>query len=74
MMVSVSLLTRAALPRLWCSTLRRCRRARFAGCGDPVKEMAIAVLLAGIFATLTAQCVREYKQNKIFGNAIATIP
>jgi hypothetical protein len=28
--------------------------------------MAIAVLLAGIFATLTAQCVREFQQNKIF--------
>jgi hypothetical protein len=36
--------------------------------------MAIAVLLAGIYATLTAQYVREFQQNKIFGNAIATIP
>ena len=44
------------------------------GAADPVKEIAITVLLAGIFATKTARCVREYKQSKIFSNAIATIP
>jgi lipopolysaccharide exporter len=75
-MVSVSLLTSAALAAVMVLYARPIAAALgSADAADPVKVMAIAVMLAGIFATPTAQCVREFKQNKIFlGNAIATIP
>lgn len=75
MMVSVSLLTSADLAAVMVLYARHIAAALGSpDAADPVTEMAITVLLAGIFATLTAQCIREFKQNKIFfGNAIATI-
>jgi PST family polysaccharide transporter len=46
-----------------------------ADAANPVRVMAITVILSGVFATPTAQCVRNFKQDKIFlANAISTIP
>jgi lipopolysaccharide exporter len=41
----------------------------------PVKVMAITVVLVGVFAVPTAQCMRDFKQDKIFlANALSFIP
>lgn len=41
----------------------------------PVRVMALAVLLTGVFAVPSAQLVREFKQNKLFlANAISFFP
>lgn len=75
-MVSVSLLTSAILAAVMFLYARPIAAALgSADAASPVRVMAITVLLAGIFATPTAQCVRDFKQDKIFlANAIATVP
>lgn len=41
----------------------------------PIRVLALAVLLLGVFAVPTAQMAREFKQDKIFlANAIAFVP
>jgi lipopolysaccharide exporter len=41
----------------------------------PIRVMALAVLLLGVFAVPTAQLTRDFKQDKIFlANAIAFVP
>jgi PST family polysaccharide transporter len=41
----------------------------------PVKVMALTVILVGIFAVPTAQCMRDFKQDKLFlANALSFIP
>lgn len=75
-MVTVSLLTSAILAAVMVLYARPIASALgSADAAGPVRVMAITVLLAGIFATPTAQCVREFRQDKIFlANAIATVP
>jgi PST family polysaccharide transporter len=42
---------------------------------EPIKVMALAVVLLGVFAVPNAQLVRDFKQDKIFlANAIAFVP
>jgi PST family polysaccharide transporter len=42
---------------------------------DPIRVMAIVVLLGGVFAVPNAQLIRDFKQDKIFlANAIAFVP
>jgi lipopolysaccharide exporter len=46
-----------------------------AAAAGPIKVMALAVLLGGVFAVPNAQMVRDFKQDKIFlANVIAFIP
>lgn len=75
-MVSVSLLTSAVLAGVMVLYARPIATALgSAAAAGPVRVMAITVLLAGLFATPTAQCMRHFKQDKIFlANAIATAP
>ena len=46
-----------------------------AAAAGPIKVLAIAVVLLGVFAVPNAQMVRDFKQDKIFlANAIAFVP
>jgi lipopolysaccharide exporter len=46
-----------------------------AGAAGPIRVLAIAVVLLGVFAVPNAQMVRDFKQDKIFlANAIAFVP
>jgi lipopolysaccharide exporter len=46
-----------------------------ANAAAPVKVMALTVVLVGIFAVPTAQCMRDFKQDKLFlANALSFIP
>ena len=46
-----------------------------AAAAGPVRVMALAVVLLGVFAVPTSQMVRDFKQDKIFlANAIAFVP
>jgi lipopolysaccharide exporter len=75
-MVTVSLLTSAALAAVMVVYARPiAAELGSADAAGPVRVLAIVVLLAGAFATPTGQCVRDFKQDKIFfANAIAVIP
>ena len=46
-----------------------------ADAAGPVRVMALTVVLVGLFAVPTAQCMRDFKQDKIFlANIIAFVP
>jgi lipopolysaccharide exporter len=46
-----------------------------AAAAGPVRVMALAVVLMGVFAVPTSQMIRDFKQDKIFlANAIAFVP
>ena len=46
-----------------------------AAAAGPVRVLALAVVLVGVFAVPTAQMIRDFKQDKIFlANAIAFVP
>jgi lipopolysaccharide exporter len=46
-----------------------------AGAAGPVRVMALAVMLVGVFAVPGAQLVRDFKQNKLFlSNIISFVP
>ena len=75
-MVSVSLITSLAVAGITFIFARPIATALgSADAAGPVRVLSITIILAGIFATPTAQCVRDFKQDKIFlANAISTIP
>jgi PST family polysaccharide transporter len=46
-----------------------------AGAANPVRVMALVVLIWGVSAVPTAQCIRDFKQNKLFlANLLAFVP
>jgi lipopolysaccharide exporter len=46
-----------------------------AGAAGPVRVMALVVLIWGVAAVPTAQCIRDFKQNKLFlANILAFVP
>jgi lipopolysaccharide exporter len=46
-----------------------------ANAADPVKVMALTVILVGIFAVPTAQCMRDFRQDRLFlANVLSFIP
>jgi lipopolysaccharide exporter len=75
-MVSVSLITGCAVAGITFVYARPIAAALgSADAAGPVRVLTITIVLASLFATPTAQCVRDFRQDKIFlANAISTIP
>ena len=75
-MVSVSVITSLAVAGITVIFARPIATALgSADAAGPVRVLSITIVLAGLFATPTAQCVRDFKQDKIFlANAVSTIP
>lgn len=75
-MVTVSLVTSAIFAGTMAVFARRIAVAfGSAGGADAVRIMALAMLMAGLFAVPSAQLTRDFKQDKIFwANVISLVP
>jgi lipopolysaccharide exporter len=74
--VTVSLVTSAVLAGVMAAFAEPIAAALgSAAAAGPVRVMALAVLLGGVFAVPSAQLVRDFKQGKLFlANAVSFVP